>query len=148
MNPEELKALLRLFYEEVWNKGNLGALEVFLESDFVFHNPTFPETGNDIEGYRQIVLTLRTAFPDQHWTLQDVLVDGDRVVTRWTMHGTHTGTYMGIEPSGKSVTFSGISINRIVGSRIAEQWVVSDALGFLLQEGYLPIYQPTPAVKP
>lgn len=146
MNPEELKVLMKLFFEDIWNKGNISALEVFLEPDFMYHNPIFPETGNGIEGYRQIVTTLRAAFPDMQWIVEDVLADGDKVVTRWTMHGTHTGTYLGIPPTGKTVKFSGISINRFVGGRIAEQWVVSDALGFLLQEGYLPgVRQPAMA---
>ena len=139
MNPEELKALIRLFFEDVWNKANVAALEVFLEPDFVFHNPILPETGNGIEGYRQIVITLRSAFPDQRWTLEEVLGDNDKVIARWTMHGTHTGSYLSITPSGKMVNFSGISIYRFVGGRVAEEWTVSDALGFLWQEGYLPM---------
>lgn len=140
MNPDELKALIRLFYEDIWNKGNIAALDVFLEPDFIFHNPVFPETGNGLAGYQRIITTLRQAFPDQKWVLEDVMVDNDKVTTRWTMRGTHSGFYLGLAPTGKSVTISGISINRFVGSRIAEQWVVSDALGFLLQEGYVPAH--------
>ncbi|HEX2916254.1 MAG TPA: ester cyclase [Chloroflexia bacterium] len=138
MNPEELKALVRLFYEDIWNKGNVAALDVFLEPDFVFHNPVFPVGNNGIEGYRRIVNTMHLGFPDQHWVLEDVLVDNDKVVTRWKMYGTHTGPYLGIAPTGKEVTISGMSIERFVGSKIAEQWVISDALGFLLQEGFTP----------
>ena len=145
MNPDELKALIRLFYEDIWNKGNIAALDVFLEPDFIFHNPVFPETGNGIASYQRIITTLRQAFPDQKWILEDVMVDNDKVITRWTMYGTHRGFYLGLPPTGKSVTISGISINRFVGSKIAEQWVVSDALGFLLQEGYVPaIPEPAP----
>ena len=141
MSPDEMKSLIMLFFEEVWNRGNLKALEVFLEPDFVYHNPSFPNRCNGIRGYRQIVTTLRQAFPDQKWKLEDVLADGDKVVTRWTMQGTHCHFYLGIPPTGKRVTFSGISINRFVGGQIAEQWVYSDALGFLLQEGYVPAHE-------
>jgi len=81
----------------------------------------------------------RTAFPDVHFTIEDQIAEGDRVVTRWTARGTHQGPLVGIPPTSKQVTMSGIAIYRLVDGKIVEQWGVNDMLGLLQQLGVVPI---------
>lgn len=75
------------------------------------------------------------AFPDIHTTLDDILVDGDKVVTRWTNRGTHTAPFMGVAPTGRQVSYTGISIDRLETGKIVESWRNSDILGVLRQIG-------------
>lgn len=78
------------------------------------------------------------AFPDVQTTLEDILVDGDKVVTRWTNRGTHTAPFMGVAPTGRQVSYTGISIDRLENGKIVESWRNSDMLGLLRQIGGFP----------
>ena len=78
------------------------------------------------------------AFPDLHETVEDIFAEGDKVVTRFTMRGTHQGELMGIPPTGKQVTMTGMTIHRIVSGKIVEDWVVADFLGMMQQLGTIP----------
>jgi predicted ester cyclase len=80
----------------------------------------------------------RTAFPNIHVTIEDQIAEGDKVVTRWTGHGTHQGELMGIPPTNKAVTVTGIAIDRIVAGKIVEHWENFDQLGMLVQLGVVP----------
>ena len=86
----------------------------------------------------QYYATYRAAFPDTHLTIEDQIAEGDKVVTRWTATGTNQGTLMGIPPSGKRVTITGISITRIANGKAVEDWVNFDTLGMLQQIGAIP----------
>jgi predicted ester cyclase len=81
----------------------------------------------------------RTAFPDLHGTIEDQIAEGDKVVMRMTYRGTHQGELMGIPATGKPVTMTFISINRIAEGKIAEGWVNFDALGMMQQLGVIPV---------
>jgi steroid delta-isomerase-like uncharacterized protein len=137
MSTEENKALVRRFDEEVWGKGNLAVADELLATNFVLHAPP-PEVAPDLEGYKQWVSTARTAFPDLQTTIEDMIAEGDKVVTRWTVRGTHKGEIMGIAPTGKQVTMTGISIDRIEGGKIVEEWNEMDMLGMMQQLGAVP----------
>jgi len=93
----ENKAVIRRLYNEVMNKGNLSILEEHIAPSFVNHAAP-PGTQPGIEGVKQIVTMYRTAFPDLRVTADEVIAEGDKVATRWTMHGTHRGEFMGIPP--------------------------------------------------
>lgn len=80
----------------------------------------------------------RTAFPDLYGTIEDLIAEGDKVVTRITYRGTHQGEFMGIPPTGRPVTMTFTGINRIAGGKIAEGWVNFDALGMMQQLGVIP----------
>ena len=97
MSVEENKALIREIIEEVWNKGNLAAMDRYFAPDYVDHTP-FPGQGPGPEGYRQVVAAIRDAFPDLRLTLGDILGEGDKVAFRYTMEGTHQGGFMGMPP--------------------------------------------------
>jgi steroid delta-isomerase-like uncharacterized protein len=117
----------------VLNTGNLDAVDEILAPNYVRHdpNPLLEEAGP--EKYKQAFTRLRHAFPDAHWTLEDVLVDGDKVTGRWTFHGTHEGPFFEIPPSGKRVTYPIIGIYRIEDGKIAEDWHIFHALGLWQQ---------------
>src|SRR3954468_9817935 len=100
MSDEELRAAARRFFDEVWNKGNVGEADAFLAPEFVSHNTLDVQIVGARE-YGEAVTGYRAAFPDLHTTLEDVLVDGDRVVVRGTDRATHRGDFMGIPASGR-----------------------------------------------
>jgi steroid delta-isomerase-like uncharacterized protein len=141
MSAEEIKALeLRSF--EVMNKGKdalMAAMEAStaLADDLVFHS----ETGVDTRGqkeFKQSLSELYDAFPDLHFTVDDIVVEGNEAVVRYTATGTHKGTFMGIPPTNKKVTVWEISIDRFVGGKIVESWARTDTLGLMQQLGVLP----------
>jgi steroid delta-isomerase-like uncharacterized protein len=140
MTATENSALVRRFVEEIFNKGNLEVAEEILTPDYAHHDPTTHEYGSGIEGFKQMISFYRQAF-DLQIVLEDQIVTADKVVDRWTGHGTHQGEFMGLAPTGKKITASGISIHRIAGDRIAETWNNYDALGLLQQLGLIAVQQ-------
>jgi len=134
---ETNKALVRRAVEDVWNGGDFAAVDALVTRDVLIH-ASLP--GNDIhgpEGIRQFYGALREAFPDIHFTIEDQVAEGDRVVTRWTARATHTGAFQGIPPTGRQVSLAGIDIDRIVSGKVVECWPVADELGLLQQLGAL-----------
>ncbi len=133
------KRIFRRYFEEVLNAGNLDLIDALIAPNYVSHYPTGYDFGGGPDDVKQIVTTVRTGFPNVHFTVEDVLAEGDRVVGRWTFRGTHHGDFMGIPPSGNSVSVVGIAIYRIVDDKIAEAWVAWDALGLMQQIGADPV---------
>ena len=135
---EENKALVRRTYEEVWNDKNLDVIDEIAAADAVAHNipPGFPEGA---EGSKAFIGMYLSAFPDTKMTVEDMIAAGDTVVTRWRATGTHNGELMGIPPTGKQVTVTGIGIDRISGGKIVESWGEFDALGMMQQLGVVPM---------
>jgi steroid delta-isomerase-like uncharacterized protein len=129
------ETLVRRFFAEVFNQGNLEAVETFIHPQHENHDPTAPEVPTGPEGVRRLVELYRSAFPDIHFEHEAVVDLGDKVAHRWTFTGTHRGEIMGVEPTGRKVTVQGIEINRIADGKIAESWAISDALGMLEQLG-------------
>jgi steroid delta-isomerase-like uncharacterized protein len=135
---EENKALVRRSFEEVFNQGNLDAVEEIFASDHVLHDPSSPEEIRGTEGMRHYVSMYRTAFPDLQQSIEDQFAEGEKVATRLTGRGTHQGDLMGIAPTGNRVEAPGIVINRISGGKIAESWANYDAMGMMQQLGVIP----------
>ena len=137
MSTEENKALVRRFYEEVFNKKNLAGVDEFVDPQIIEHSlpPGLPAGS---AGTRQFIGIYLAAFPDLHLTAEDIIAEGDRVAVRLTYRGTHRGELMGIPPTGKQGTVTGIQIVRIAGGKIAENWINLDALGMLQQLGVIP----------
>jgi predicted ester cyclase len=92
----------------------------------------------DLAGMEQITPAFFTAFPDTHYTLEDLIAEGDKVVWRYTFRGTHRGDFMGIPATGKVVTGTSIVISRIAGGKCVEEWGSSDLLGLMQQLGAIP----------
>ena len=136
MSAHENKALARRVFEEVWNKGNLAVADEVWANNFVGH--AVPDEIKGPEGVRQFFSVFRSAFPDLQFTIEDQIAEGDKVVTRWTLRGTHEGEFQGIAPTGKQMAMTGITVQRIAGGRIVEGWTNRDALGMLVQLGVVP----------
>ena len=90
---------------------------------------------------QQTVLPFIQAFSDWHGTVDDVIVQGDKVVNRWRGQGTHTGNQMGMPATGKAVTITGITIFRVAGNKIVEEWTQMDVFGLMQQLGVIPAQQ-------
>ncbi len=134
MSPEENKALIRSFWEELYVKGNLAVIDQFVASDVIDHNP-LPGQGPGVEGARQLFARFRTAFPDAQISIEDIVAEGDKVAIRTSVCATHRGNFMGIAPTGKTVSTSGIEIIRIASGKMVERWGISDDLGLMRQLG-------------
>jgi steroid delta-isomerase-like uncharacterized protein len=135
---EENKAVVRRFIEEVWNSGNLAVIDELIAEDHVDHDPAQAGAPGGREGMRAFVQMYRSAYPDSHLELGEMIAEGDLVAAPWTATGTHQGELMGIAPTGKSVTVTGIGIDRVVDGKIVESWANYDALGMLAQLGAIP----------
>jgi len=122
---EDNKALVRRWFEEVLNKRDLAAIGDFIAPTYVGHAPGAPDVKGP-DGFRQRLTALHTAFPDLSETIEDIIAEGDKVVVRNTLRGTHRGDFMGIAPTGKLVTWTTIGILRIVNSKFEEGWIMSD----------------------
>lgn len=138
MSIDDLKGTVHRYAEEVWNQGALDAVDRYIASDYIRHDPGLPAEVRGPEGIRQLVPMYRAAFPDIHFTAADVIAEGDRVVVRWDVCGTHRGELMGIAPTGREVRLTAIEIFRLANGKIAEQWVLVDNLGMLRQLGVFP----------
>ncbi len=137
MSTEDNKALIRRFYEEVFNKRNLAALDDFYSPDHIDHTlpPGLPVGP---EGTKQAIATMLAGFPDLRITIEDMIAEWDKVVTRFTTHGTQQGALGSVPPTGKRVAVSTIGITRIVGGKIVEDWGLDDRLSMLQQLGLVP----------
>jgi steroid delta-isomerase-like uncharacterized protein len=135
MSMLEPKAVLQRVFKEFLNAHN-PAVYKELYGDMVYHAPA---TG-DLKGeaHRQFMVGLLTAFPDSRYNVEDMIVAGDKVVTRWSLTGTHKGTFMGVPPTGKTMTSAGTVVDRVVNGKIVEEWSQWDTLGMMQQLGLVP----------
>jgi steroid delta-isomerase-like uncharacterized protein len=137
MSAESNKQLAQQVWEEVWHQGDLSRIDDLFTPDFVRHDPG----GRVLQGTeqnRQFISGLRAAFPDAHYTTVDQIAEGDKVVVRYRFEGTHLGTFQGVAPTSKQVSYTGILIYRVAGGKIAEQWTELDLLSLLQQLGVIP----------
>ena len=137
MSTEVNKANLRRFYDEVFNKKNRAAIEEFIDPNQVDHAAP-PGTPGGLAGAKQTISMYLTAFPDLHFTVEDIIAEGDKVVARLKVRGTQKGAFMGVPPTGKQATSTAIDISRIAGGKSVEHWLEIDTLGLLQQLGALP----------
>jgi len=135
---EDNKSIIRRFIEEVWNQGDLSVADQLLSANYSHHDNATPDFGSGPENEKKRVNLYRTAFPDLRFTIDDMIAEGEMVTTRWTCHATHRGPLSAIAPTGKAVTISGITINRVAQGKIVEGWVNWDALGMLQQLDVVP----------
>jgi len=137
MSTQTNKASVRRFYDEVFNKKNRAAIGEFIDPDQVDHTAP-PGTPGGLAGAKQTITMYLTAFPDLHFTVEDVIAEGDKVVARLTVRGTQQGAFMSIPPTGKKVASTAIDINRIVDGKSVEHWLEMDTQGLLQQLGAVP----------
>ena len=134
---EQNKTLVRRLMEDDLSRGDEAVADEIIHPDFLDHtNPPGMQQG--VEGHKAIARLFRAAFPDLEWRIDDLIAEGDKVVARTTMRGTHRGEFFGIPPTGKAVTMNGVHVLRIAEGKIAEHWGSNDDLGLLQQLGAIP----------
>ena len=139
MNTSEgNQAILRRYAKEVWEEGNLPAIENYIASHYVRHDPGLPAEVRGPDGIRQLVPLYRAAFPDINFTADVLFGVDDMVAVRWLVRGTHRGELMGIPATGRPLSITAIELFRFEGGKIAEQWVLVDNLSMLQQLGAMP----------
>ena len=137
MSTEENKQFMQNFVEETINKKNLDALDVLVAKDFLEHVP-FPGQGPGREGLRDTMAALLSAFPDMRWTIDEQIAEGEKVVSRFTMYGTHQGEFLDIPPTGSPIKVWGIVIDVVRDGQFAESRILMDTMALMQQLGVLP----------
>ncbi len=140
MSTEVNKAIVRRFYEEVFNQRNVDMIDELMGTEFINNDPT-PVSARDRESIKQFIKMLTKAFPDHHHTIEDLMAEGDKVVMRCTLTPTHQGQFPGfleMPPTGKSICQRQIHILRVQDEKLVEHWVVRDDLSMLQQLGLIP----------
>jgi steroid delta-isomerase-like uncharacterized protein len=136
MSLQENKDVVQRLVDLI-NEGKLEQAKELYTPDYVNHDPGAPDVGNR-EALIQLFAVWGAGFPDAHTTIDDMVAEGDMVAKRWTYRGTHTGEFMGIPATGKSITMTAITIYRLAGGKVAECWWNYDRLGAMQQIGVIP----------
>jgi steroid delta-isomerase-like uncharacterized protein len=131
---EQNVALFRRVVDEFINGGNLGLANELFAPGFVNHSPNWG-MAPDRAGLKQYIAEIRTAFPDLHMQIEDIVAGGDKVVVRFTCRGTHRGAFAGIPPTGRQLRASGFSLLRMQHGQVIERWNVQDNLETLQSLG-------------
>jgi steroid delta-isomerase-like uncharacterized protein len=137
LSTEDNKAKTRRFMDEAFNKGNMKVADELLSPNIVEHNP-FPGQEPGVQGFKKGLTELRQAFPDLHITVDDMLADGDKVIIRSTMTGTHKGSFMNMPATGKQIKVEGIDIVRIKDGQAVDHWGITDIMTMMQQLGAVP----------
>jgi len=137
MSTEQNKAAERRIIEGL-NKGDLAIVNELFAADYVYHGPASLGEARGPEGFKQLVKMIYSGFPDFHMAIEDMVGEGEKVVTRATYSGTHKGEFVGIAPTGKQVSFTGALIARFVDGKEVEAWEELDMLSFMQQLGAIP----------
>ena len=134
---EQYKTAAQNLIEKGFNQKDLGAFEAYFSRNLKDHAlpPGMPE---GFEGRKMFYSAFLTAFPDLHVHIADTFAEGDKLVTRWSAHGTHSGELMGIPATGKEVSVSGTAIDRFENGQSVEHWEVFDQIGLMQQLGVMP----------
>jgi steroid delta-isomerase-like uncharacterized protein len=128
---------VRQFIEDVINRGDIDAAERFFWEDMVEQVP-FPGQGPGIEGLKGVLRGLKAAFPDMHWTIEEQIAEGDKVLTRFEWTGTHGGPFLGVAATHRPVKVWGMVLDRFEGGKIKATRIIMDTLGLMVQLGVIP----------
>jgi steroid delta-isomerase-like uncharacterized protein len=129
LSPEEMKELIKRNLQ-IWNDGNFDRFDEEFAPNYRDNS-----SNTDKAQLKQAIVAMRQAFPDLHVTVDDLMVEGDKITIRWTAHGTHQGDYYGVPATGKKMKNTGILIDRIEDGKFVESWSSSDELGMFRQLG-------------
>ena len=137
MSTEDNKAVSRRFYEEVINQKQLAVINEVAGDNYHSHDfpPGLPPGR---EGLKIFISVFHAAFPDGHLTIDQMIAEGDTVATRLTFHGTHTGEFQGIAPTGKKVTIPALDMARFESGKLVEHWGGPNQMSLLQQLGVIP----------
>jgi steroid delta-isomerase-like uncharacterized protein len=137
MSTEENKAIVCHYLDEVWNKGNVSIIDEVMAPTYARYMDT-SGAYLDREGQKQRISGIRQAFSELSLALEDIMAEGEKVTIRITLHGTHTGTFMGVPATGKRFAIGAIDVLRLVESKVVEHWGVMDTFGLMQQLGVVP----------
>ena len=132
---ERNKEAVRRFFQEIWNDGDESAIDRYIAEDAAGNDPKF---GIGRESFRRQWRKWRTGFPDVHFEIEELVAEGDTVVSRWTLTGTHLGEFLGMAPTGRTVRVSGMSLDHMQDGVVVSGFDGWDALGFRQQLGLVP----------
>ena len=135
MSIEQNKDIVR-HYQDIYNKNELQRLHEVVAEDLLTPK-IMPGVPQGLEGAKAAHQIMLAGFPDYQTTIDELIAEGDKVVARITMTGTHTGSFMGVPPTGRFISFTGIYIARVVNGKIVEHWGEEDGVGLLQQMGIL-----------
>ncbi|WP_437618066.1 ester cyclase [Sorangium sp. So ce1151] len=130
--------VVRRYFDEVWSRGHLDVLDELLAAGYINHTPSTPDPPPGPGGLKPIVAAFRAAFPDLHFTVEDLIAEGDRVAVRVRMEGTQDGPLFGIAATHRRVSVEQTNIELFRGGKIVEHWRVTDELGLMRQLGAVP----------
>lgn len=131
---ESNKQKYKQYVEDFLQKGDESAADLLVSDDVVTHDG-MPGQAPGLKGVKETFRILRTAFPDLKADMQDIIAEGDKVVGRFVVSGTHTGNFMGMPASGKQFSYDEIVIVRFKDGKIVEHWAEMDSMGFMQQLG-------------
>lgn len=142
VSAEKNKQVIQAFIDDVINQGRLSRADNLVLENFVELDP-LPGQQQGREGLKEVIAVLRSAFPDIHWVVDEMIAEGEKVCTRFTWSGTHRGVFLGIPATGKHVTVKGVVIDLLADGRMSESRILMDTLGMMQQLGAIP--PPPPA---
>src|SRR5215212_7080522 len=137
MSAEENKTTMRR-YLDVFEEGNIDLLDELLAPDYVNHTPATPDLPTGPEGVKGVVSMFRGGMPDLRVMVEDMIAEGDKVATRYTLEGTHEGELFGIPPTGQRLSIKSMTVERVSEGKIRDHWRVTDNLDMMQQLGVVP----------
>jgi steroid delta-isomerase-like uncharacterized protein len=138
VSAEANKAVMRRYFEGAWEQGNLELLDELLAPDYVNHDPATPDTPAGPEGVKGVVSMFRSGIPDLKVVIEDMIAEGDKVATRYTLEGTHEGELFGVPPTGQRLSIKSMTVERVSEGKIRDHWRVTDSLEMMQQLGVVP----------
>lgn len=140
-DPGEIESLARRIFDEYWNAGNLRNADELIADDYELQSPSLALEFQGAEGFRNSVRLFRSAFPDLEMTVQETITEGERIVVRYTLTGTHEADFMGIPPTGSQIEIDAMTIITFDGGKAVSEWRLYDVLGLMQQLGISPAPQ-------
>jgi predicted ester cyclase len=138
MNTDKSRQVVTRYFEQVWNLGELDALDELMTTDYVNHSPSTPDPRPGPEGLKPIVRAMREGIPDLHYQILDMVVAQDKVAVYLRVTGTHDGVLFGMAPTGRRIDVRQMQIEYLRDGRICQHWRVTDELALMRQLGVVP----------
>ena len=141
--PLDNKAIVRRFYEEVWNKRRLEVVDELISPSHALNDPDVSGSQTGPELYKRRVVKFTASFPDLRFTIEDMIAEEEKVVVCWIISGTHKGEFMDIPATGRKISVEGITIHHITSGKILDSYARWDAVGLMRQLGHVPSLEKT-----
>ncbi len=135
LTDEEASAILDKILK-VYNEGNLELVDEIVAPENKLHHSVYPEDIVGLEAFKNYITNTRSSFPDMNLTFDETVVKGNNIISRWTFVGTNTDSIGELPPTGKKVSYSGLSLSHITNGKFAESWIIFNVLGMYKQLGF------------